>query len=101
MVNGFARDSNFKESIIEIVHRQTDDSRIVDISAALAFESAIKKAVYPEYIWIKKLVLLEDINQHLVLIDRFDHGKYLMSEVIKNEMEAADCTGVRFDPIDS
>ena len=60
------------------------------------------KTVLPERISTEKPVLLENTSQDLFILDYVKSGiGYYVSEMVKNEMEEAGCTGIRFEEINT
>jgi hypothetical protein len=58
------------------------------------------KTALPERISIEKVVLSEKINSDFFLLDYVKSGiGYYISEMVKNEITEAGCTGIRFDEI--
>lgn len=55
----------------------------------------------PGSIFIKKIHLIENVNQDFFVLLHVEGGaKYVVSEKLKSEIESAGCTGIEFRPIE-
>lgn len=61
---------------------------------------AIDSVKYPEYIRIDELHVLKNTQEHLLFIDRTRNEMYYFSEVLKNEIQEAGCTGIEFELVE-
>jgi hypothetical protein len=51
-------------------------------------------------IWIDKMVLSDKITDHLLNIPRVNSGPYFVSELLKEALKQAKCTGINFQHLE-
>lgn len=101
-MNGYARDYHyidFEKSVFAFKNNLEQTTRSVKVKTPEGLEAAVASAQYPEYMWIEKIILIENVSDNLVLIDRAKGYKYYFSEALKHEIQAAGCTGIWFKPL--
>ena len=89
---------NYKHSLI---YERNGENKIITINN---FEDFIKKQnelIWPNNLFIEKLVFNKIIDEEVCTIERVRGGAgYFVSEKLKQEIELAGCTGIEFLPIE-
>ena len=89
---------NYKHSLI---FERNGENKIITINN---FEDFIKKQnelIWPNNLFVEKLVLNKIIDEKACTIERVRGGAgYFVSEKLKQEIESAGCTGIEFLPIE-
>ena len=89
---------NYKHSLI---FERNGENKIITINN---FEDFIKKQnelIWPNNLFIEKLVFNKIIDEEVCTIERVRGGAgYFVSEKLKQEIESAGCTGIEFLPIE-
>jgi hypothetical protein len=89
---------NYKHSLI---FERNGENKIITINN---FEDFIKKQnelIWPNNLFIEKLVFNKIIDEEVCTIERVRGGAgYFVSEKLKQEIELAGCTGIEFLPIE-
>ena len=99
IMNGYEYDYryiNFEESLINVVGIGRVVLDQLHLKKKEGFEMAKESIKSPQSIWISKLVLKSGIKEALIIIDKSPGGKFYFSEKLKNIIENAGCTGIKF-----
>lgn len=88
---------DYEKSEFEITTNTGRSLRPVSISDRASFDQARNSVAPKERVSISNVVIREDCTSDLLLIRyAFGGAGFFVSEKIKNEIEAAGCTGIRF-----
>jgi hypothetical protein len=88
---------DFPRSEVNLLGLGTTKIKSLDIKSVWDFNKAEKELTT---IWIDKMVLSEDIREHILHIPRVNNGAYLVSQYLKEALEEAACTGIDFKPLE-
>lgn len=95
---------DFKKSNVFLKEGLFDKLEKLNVSNIDEYEyekDKIEKKGYPLNIFIEKIILMEDLDEHFLTINNVEGGvKYITSEKLKQEIEKAGCTGIEFQPIE-
>ena len=87
---------DLESSVISLYDRKQKISSQNYFSSSDALKKAVEETVLPEYIWVDKIILLKNLKRHLIFFDRLKGDAHFFSETLKQEIEANNCTGIKF-----
>lgn len=88
---------NYKHSLI---FERNGENKIITVNNFEVFTKKQNELVWPNNLFIEKLVFKKIINENVCTIERVRGGAgYFVSEKLKAEIESAGCTGIEFYPI--
>ncbi|MFN5424502.1 MAG: imm11 family protein [Bacteroidota bacterium] len=89
---------NYKHSLI---FERNGENKIITVNNFEVFTKKQNELVWPNNLFIEKLVFKKIINENVCTIERVRGGAgYFVSEKLKAEIESAGCTGIEFQPIE-
>jgi hypothetical protein len=89
---------NYKHSLI---FERNGENKIITVNNFEVFTKKQNELVWPNNLFIEKLVFKKIINENVCTIERVRGGAgYFVSEKLKAEIESAGCTGIEFHPIE-
>lgn len=95
---------DFKNSIIyktKNVFNNIAELEIKNLKDYINVKNKIEKEGYPIGFQIKRIELVDDIDQDFFVLNNVNGGvKYVVSEKLKQEIEEEGCTGIEFMPIE-
>ena len=89
---------NYKHSLI---FERNGENKIITINNFEDFRKKQNELIWPNNLFIEKLVFNKIIDEEVCTIERVRGGAgYFVSEKLKQEIESAGCTGIEFLPIE-
>lgn len=89
---------NYKHSLI---FERNGENKIITINNFEDFRKKQNELIWPNNLFVEKLVLNKIIDEKACTIERVRGGAgYFVSEKLKQEIESAGCTGIEFLPIE-
>ena len=89
---------NYKHSLI---FERNGENKIITINNFEDFRKKQNELIWPNNLFIEKLVFNKIIDEEVCTIERVRGGAgYFVSEKLKQEIELAGCTGIEFLPIE-
>jgi hypothetical protein len=91
---------NYSQSLIFECHFTTE-IKMITIKDYKDFKQNEIKLEWPNNLFIEKVVFKSKVEQDFCTVERVSGGAgYFVSEKLKQEIESAGCTGIKFLPIE-